>query len=57
LTPEQWADVDPHEKITIASRDIEADEEITCDYEVDFPDPKDTTHGFLDDIRHLKHQK
>jgi len=57
LTPEQWADVDPHEKITIALRDIEADEEISCDYEIDFPDPKDKTHGFLDDIRYLKHQK
>ncbi len=43
--------------MTVALRDIEADEEITCDYEQDFPDPMDTTHAFLNDIRHLKHSQ
>jgi len=57
LIEEQWKDVDPHEKVTIALRDIEKDEEITCNYEEDFPDPQDPTHGFLNEIRHLKTSK
>jgi len=33
LTEDQWSDVDPHEKVTIALKDIQKGEEITCDYE------------------------
>lgn len=54
LTEEQWAMCDPDEKIVIATRDIQIGEEITCNYEEDFPDEGEPTHAFLDEIRHLK---